>query len=154
MKVHTLAAFSTLQLYMHETNDLIYFVDTDTIHQTILVRLPPVFVLQQDETHIDYLVSTEVREAFGKMETHARMYFSEHTNVESDGLYILRTTTNEYTKSVPEKIGQFVEVVVAVVGIDKADTGWDFVYHTIDVRAVDIVPPKLDEQVVKTIDFF
>jgi len=159
MKVHTLTAFSTVLLCMHETDDTIYFVDTDNIHQTILVRLPPVFVLRQDETCIDYLVSTEVREAFDKMETHARVYFSDHTRFESTGL--LCTTTHTHTKSVPEKVGQFVEVVVAVVGIakkteqtEKAGGEWDFVYHTIDVRAVDLVPPKLDEQAVKTNDLF
>jgi hypothetical protein len=131
---------------MHETDDMVYFVDTGNIHQTILVRLPPVFVLRQDETCIDYLVPTEVREAFDKMETHARVYFSDYTRFESTGL--LCTTTHKHTKSVPDKVGQFVEVVVAVVGIAKNKAGgeWDFVYHTIDVRAVDLVPPKLDEQ--------
>jgi len=138
---------------MHETDDMIYFVDTDHIHQTILVRLPPVLVLRQDETCVDYLVSTEVREAFGKMETHARVYVSDHTRFESTRL--LCTTTHKHTKSVPEKVGQFVEVVVAVVGIAKKKAGgeWDFVYHTIDVRPVDLVPPKL-EQAVKTHDLF
>lgn len=166
MKVHTIAALSTLFLYMHETNDTIYFIDTDNIHQTILVRLPPMVVMRQDETCIDYMISTNVREAFDKMEKAARSYVSERPGQEGslqpvfldpirfESSRLLRTMTNKYTKSVPNKVGQFVEVVVAVIGIVKADTGWDFVYHTIDARAFDLSPPILDEHTVNTTDFF
>jgi hypothetical protein len=137
---------------MHNTDDLIYFVDTDNPNQTILIRLPPVFVIQQNERCIDYLVSTEVREVFDKIESHARVYLSDNNRCEPSRL--LYTTTNEYTKNVPESVGQFVEAVVAVVGIAKSDTGWHFIYDTIDVRAVEIAVPKLDTEVVKTTDLF
>jgi hypothetical protein len=153
MKVHTLSAFSNLQLYMHDTNDFIYFVDTNNLNQTILVRLPPVFVIELNETCVDYLVSSEVREVFDKMESHARVYLTDNDS-RCEPSRLLRTTTNEYTKNAPESVGQFVEAVVAVVGIAKPDTGWQFIYNTVDVRAVEIALPKLDMEVVKTIDLF
>jgi hypothetical protein len=154
LKVHTLDSFGRMQMYMHDTEHMIYFVDTDYIHQTILLRLPPVFLSVVSETHRDYIVPQEVREAFDKMEQHARSFFSASV-VNRPSL--LRTTIGapEHTRTVLDDVGRFVEVIVAIVGIDKSDTqGWDFVYRTVDMRAVDIEPPRLDADLLQTTDLF
>lgn len=147
-KVHTLDSFRDTQLYMHDTQDMIYFVDTSHIHQTILLRLPPVFVLDCCESHIDYVVPQAVLDTFRRMERHARSFFEKDPF--DHNAPVLRTT---WSGKKPD-VGQFVEVVVAIVGIEKnLEKGWSFVYRTVQVRAVEIVPPSLDES-VQSIDLF
>lgn len=152
-KVHTLDSFRDTQLYMHDTQDMIYFVDTSHVHQTILLRLPPVFVLDRCESHIDYVVPQAVLDTFRRMERHARSFFEKDPLDLNNNAPVLRTQWS-YAQQPTTDVGQFVEVVVAIVGIEKnLDKGWSFVYRTVQVRAVEIVPPSLDES-VQSVDLF
>ena len=155
-KVHTIDSFRDVQLYMHDTQDMIYFVDTSCIHQTILLRLPPVFVCASDESSVEYIVPQVVLDTFRHMERHARSFFGQDTDPQKSPpcARTLHTTWFRSSSSTMD-VGQFVEAIVAIVGIEKnPQKGWSFVYRTVQVRAVDVTPPTLDETLLESIDLF
>lgn len=154
--IHDINDLSDLRLYIHETDDMFHFVNAENVFQTILVRLPPVYVQQFEQT-IQYFLSEKVHKTLRRIENQAiALLFTAPPHcpegVQSRGS-LLNTQAHPTIVS-PIVTNTFVEAIVSIDGILKKENAFEFLYHTIQIREHKIDPPTLDFERLCSIDLF
>ena len=146
------------KLYMLTDPDAkrIYFMDLENIHQTILVRLPPLFVCKHSQTdgilEMYLPPAHHVTKGFQQLEMNAMMFVDQERTAEPPAC-ILRTSISE-TLSVfnpdntisntTDLVNMFIEPIVAIHGVSYSDDTVSFMYETVQIRHHHITPPTLE----------
>ena len=161
-EIHDINDLHDLRLYIHETNHMFYFVNADNVYQTILLRLPPVFVVQQYDNIIQYHLSDKVNKAIRTIENEATILLLNNSSITNapiswgsrEGCSTTLKTRVHPTLTHSSVVNTFVEVIVSIDGIIKTDSNSEFLYHTIQMKEHKVDPPTLDFEKLTIIDLF
>lgn len=158
MYVHSIGELCTpFKLYLLTDTDSkrVHFVDLEHIEQTILVRLPPMFVCNHTTDRLDlYLPPTHyVTKGFDHIEKSAIMFINKEKQREQS--FILSTSISENVpvfntdnsqSDIKNFLNTFVEPIIALNGISydtDTDPNFSFLYETVQLRQYKIDPPTL-----------
>lgn len=151
--IHDINDLSDLRLYIHETHDMYHFVNAENVYQTILVRLPPVYVQQFDQT-LQYFLSEHVHRTIRCIENQAiALLFADAFSDGRAPQGSLNTQAHPTLALQTPVTNTFVEAIISMDGVLKKDTV-EFLYHTVQLREHKIDPPTLDAEKLKSIDLF
>lgn len=151
LMIHDINDLNDLRLFIYKTENTYYFVNAENVYQTILIRLPPVFV-QKVEPYIQYLLSEKVNKSIRSLENQASMLLFEDSLISTTQPY-LNTRVHSSLQSIMSNT--FVEAIVSIDGILKnSENSFEFLYHTIQMREYKIDPPTLDSNLLQNLDLF
>ena len=155
LQIYDINELVTLNLFLYHQDNHAYFVNLDNISQTILVRLPPLYVTYAnvEEQCLEYHLPPRIANILQTIEHQSIQQFNinySRSNILSTRMHPdikVFDDKNNIQRGTHQIENTFVELILAIHGFeclftDDNTNNIRFMYETVQVRTYDIKQPS------------